>query len=296
MTGEHKLTLTNTNSVNSIAFSPDGKTLANGTDYENTLRLWDVTTGQQKDTLTGHTEWVISVAFSPDGKTLASGASWKDNTVRLWDAMTGQHQRTFTGHTEEVNSVAFSPDGKTLASGSGDGTVLLWEMSPSPIEAPQIVGDINEDGVVDILDLVLVASSFGLKGQDNADVNEDGLVDITDLVLVAGAIGDAEVVLLVDSQGLAMFSLADVQSWLTQAQGLDLTNAMLRRGIIFLEQLQAALIPEALIPKETVLLPNYPNPFSIETWIPYHLADAADVTPYHLRHRGCARAPIGFGV
>ena len=75
-----------------------------------------------------------------------------------------------------------------------------------------------------------------------------------------------------------MFTLADVRGWLNQAQVLDLTNAMFRRGVIFLEQLQAALIPEVLIPKETVLLPNYPNPFSIETWIPYHLAHAADVT------------------
>ena len=186
---------------------------------------------------------------------------------------TGQHQRTLTGHTAEVNSIAFSPDGKTLASGSGDGTALLWEMGPSPTGFSQIVGDINQDSVVSILDLMLVASSLGQKGQSDADVNGDGLVDITDLVLVAGAIGDVEVVFSVDSQGLAMLSLTDVQGWLTQAQGLDLTDAMLQRGIAFLEQLQAALIP-----KETLLLPNYPNPFSIETWIPYYLIYDADVT------------------
>jgi hypothetical protein len=272
-TGQQQQTLTNTNWVNSIAFSPDGKTLANGTDYEETIRLWDVATGQRKDTLTGHTDWVITVAFSPDGKTLASGASWTDNTVRLWDTMTGQHQRTFTGHTDPVNSIAFSLDGKTLASGSDDGTVLLWEMDPSPVGFPRIVGDINRDSVVDILDLMLVGSSLGQIGQNNADINGDGLVDVADLVLVAGAIEDTEVVLSVDSQGLAMLSLADVQGWLTQAQGLDLRDVTLKRGILFLEQLQAALIP-----KETVLLPNYPNPFSIETWIPYHLAHAADVT------------------
>ena len=67
-TGQQQQTLTNTNWVNSIAFSPDGKTLANGTDYEETIHLWDVATGQRKDTLTGHTDWVITVAFSPDGK------------------------------------------------------------------------------------------------------------------------------------------------------------------------------------------------------------------------------------
>ena len=120
---------------------------------------------------------------------------------------------------------------------------------------------------------MLVGSSLGQIGQNNADINGDGLVDVADLVLVAGAIEDPGVVFSVDSQRLAMLSLADIQGWLTQAQGLDLSDAMLKRGIIFLKQLQVALIP-----KETVLLPNYPNPFSIETWIPYHLAHAADVT------------------
>ena len=73
--------------------------------------------------------------------------------------------------------------------------------------------------------------SFGLKGQSNADINGDGLVNIADLVLVAGAIGDIEVVLSVDSQRFAMLTLADVQGWLAQAQGLDLSDAMLKREL-----------------------------------------------------------------
>ena len=159
---------------------------------KKTVHLWDVATGEHKDTLTGHTDRVVTVAFSPDGKTLASGASWKDNTIRLWDAATGQHQRTFTGHTDGVESVAFSPDGRTLASGSADGTVLLWEIAPYPVVSSGIAGDVNQDGVVDIFDLVLVGSNFGQRGQSDADVNGDGLVDVIDLVLVSGAISDAE--------------------------------------------------------------------------------------------------------
>ena len=118
--------------VNSVAFSPDGRTLASGSggwsDDDNTIRLWDAVTGAHQRTLTGHTNWVRSVAFSPDGRTLASG-SWPE--IRLWDAVTGAHQLTLTGHTRSVESVAFSPDGRTLASGSKDNTIRLWELTPS---------------------------------------------------------------------------------------------------------------------------------------------------------------------
>ena len=139
--------------------------------------------------------------------------------------------------------------------------------------AAPLVGDVNGDGVVNILDLVLVGSRFGQTGGGSADVNEDGVVNIVDLVKVAAALGAGATAPSAHPQVLVMLTSADVESWLTQAQGLHLTDATSQKGILFLENLLAALTP-----KETVLLPNYPNPFNPETWIPYHLAHAADVT------------------
>jgi len=115
-----------TNSVNSMAFSPDGKILASGSD-DQTIRLWKVSSGQCLTILQGHTSVVDSVAFSPDGKILASESD--DQTICLWEVRSGQCLTILQGHNYRVKSVAFSPDGKILASGSGDQTVRLWEVS-----------------------------------------------------------------------------------------------------------------------------------------------------------------------
>jgi WD40 repeat protein/serine/threonine protein kinase len=118
--------------VLSVAFSPDGKTLALGSGnfdkpVPRDVKLWDVATGQERAAYTGHTASISSVAFSPDSKTLASGSA--DKTVRLWDVTTGRQRAVLNGHTHLVNSVAFSPDGMTLASGSSDEMVRLWDVA-----------------------------------------------------------------------------------------------------------------------------------------------------------------------
>ena len=128
-TGEEKMLLTgHTWGMHSVVLSPNGDTLASGSE-DTTIRLWDMHTGEHKKTLDGHKHRVYSVAFSSDGKTLASGSD--DNTVRLWNVDTGETERILTGHAGEfegVKSVAFSPDGKTLASGGGDNVIHLWDI------------------------------------------------------------------------------------------------------------------------------------------------------------------------
>ena len=121
--------------VNSIAFSPDARTLASG--YENLIRLWDTTSGQFQVLNSFHLSRVQSVVFSPNGKTLASlgltSTSDLKGEIFLWDAVAGEYQVTLKGHDKRPNNripnqsgIAFSPNGDIIASGSGDGTVRLW--------------------------------------------------------------------------------------------------------------------------------------------------------------------------
>ena len=137
---------------------------------------------------------------------------------------------------------------------------------------PKNPADVNRDGTVNILDLVVVAANLSQTGENDADVNGDGVVNILDLVQVAGALGGDGAAPSAYSLDLSMINAADVASWLALAQGSDIGDANFQQGIRFLRQLLAALTPQ-----ETTLLPNYPNPFNPETWIPYHLAQETEV-------------------
>ncbi|MCA2629079.1 MULTISPECIES: serine/threonine-protein kinase, partial [unclassified Microcystis] len=110
--------------VFSVAYSPDGRYLASGS-KDKTIKIWEVATGKGLRTLTGHSGVVLSVAYSPDGRYLASGS--QDKTIKIWEVATGK-VRTLTGHYMTFWSVAYSPDGRYLASGSGDKTIKIWEV------------------------------------------------------------------------------------------------------------------------------------------------------------------------
>jgi WD40 repeat protein/uncharacterized caspase-like protein len=126
------------NDITSVAFSADGRLLASGS-HDETIKLWDITTGRVLRTFSGHTLPVLTIAFSPDSKILASGSS--DGMIKLWSVVSGQELKTLRKHVSSVNptrfgvdSINFSPDGKMLASVSNESfgdeaTIELWDVA-----------------------------------------------------------------------------------------------------------------------------------------------------------------------
>jgi WD40 repeat protein/tRNA A-37 threonylcarbamoyl transferase component Bud32 len=112
--------------IKSLAFSPDGQTLASAS-RDTTVKLWDIPTQKLKQTLTAHTDRVESIAFTPNGKFLISAGF--DEKIIVWDTETGKPQRELAGHPEGTLAVAISPDGKLLASGGVDQTVKLGPLA-----------------------------------------------------------------------------------------------------------------------------------------------------------------------
>jgi WD40 repeat protein len=179
--------------IESIAWSPDGKTIATGAE-DREIRLWDAATGEAKGPLRGHGTWVVALAFSPDGKTLLSGAGapamvpGRCHEVKLWDLAERREIHTFlSGSGGGVQSVAFSPDGKRVAAGTIGGGAYVWDLEarrlihefvPSPHQGKiysvsfshdgRLLATGSEAGLIGLWDIEKRAMVRNLTGHDDS--------------------------------------------------------------------------------------------------------------------------------
>ena len=202
----------------------------------------------------------ISVRFA-----ITKGGGTLSTTITRTDE-NGRAQSTLTlGPNLGTNTVSVSAAGIEVS-------VTFYAISDT--ESPPITADVNNDGSVNILDLILIASDLGNVGTNlAADVNRDGVVSILDLVLAAGMFEGTAAAPAAHAQAPKTLTAVEVQGWLTDARALEVRDSTVKRGFVVLEQLLVSLTP-----RETKLLANYPNPFNPETWIPYRLAEDAFVT------------------
>lgn len=164
----------------------------------------------------------------------------------------------------------------------------------TPTVTPTMPWDINNDGIVDLQDLLLVSNIFGedtLK-DPKADVNKDGQIDIVDLLLIAAHLGESCIVLAPPTRlSVSPEHVDNISQWLTEAYQQDNGSDVFRDGIANL-----ATLIDNIIPNKSKLLPNYPNPFNPETWIPYDLAQDTDVHIhiYNLKGETIKDLKVGF--
>ena len=160
-----------------------------------------------------------------------------------------------------------------LGSGTGEGIAAGPHEVVITIEGTLATGDVNRDGDVSILDMILIARHLGETAPANSavDVNGDGVVNVLDLIVVSQHFGES--IAAAPSLRAEALTPAMIQAWIERAELENDGSIAFQLGIANLQKLLASLIPE-----ETALLANYPNPFNPETWIPYHLATDAEVT------------------
>ena len=130
--------------VTAVAIAADASWLATAGD-DNTVRIWNASTGENRSILVGHTSWVTGVAIAPDGTWLVTTSN--DKTVRIWNTETGDHMLTLLGHADRVTGVAIAPDGAWLATTSNDKTVRIWDAATGHCRQAVHTGESWVDGV-----------------------------------------------------------------------------------------------------------------------------------------------------
>ena len=246
--------------------------------------------------------WKTAV-FSQFGGTAYGGISMRTEKYRYteWgqNGSRGVELYDYDADPDETVNIAGLPENAELVTHFSERLHAGWQAALPEVQqlirVPQTLPwDINDDGIVNIQDLVLVSNSFGEKtpAYPKVDVNKDGRVNIIDLLLVAAHFGESS------NSAAPQKSIPHlpkyierVEGWLTEARLADDGSNVFRQGIATLEQLF-----DTAVPTETVLLPNYPNPFNPETWIPYDLAEDANVHfhIYNATGESIRRLSLGF--
>ena len=233
-----------------------------------------------------HSAYALITLESATAQSDVTMRAGSDDSIKIWLNGEGVHNKPIDRAAEDFQD-KFTVDLK-----QGDNLLLVkvserggwWSMFVGidadvnavykrPADPVVVSEDVNGDGVVNLEDTAVVRANLGQKGENDADVNGDGIVDVEDLLLVLAAIEAAAGAPSLHTHAPRLFSAEEVHQWLVEARGLANKSLAHRRGILMLEQLLALLRP-----KETSLLPNYPNPFNPETWIPYQLSKPAEVT------------------
>ena len=201
-----------------------------------------------------------------------------------------------TDPDEKVN-IAYLPENVELVSQLSERLHAGWRSALPTTEVPEYVPkslpwDVNDDGIVDIQDLLLVSNSFEAETFEypKVDVNKDGSVDIIDLLLVASHLGESSNVAAPSSLSLPLQHVDKIEQLLAEAHLADDGSNVFRQGIANLE-----VLINSVIPRKSALLPNFPNPFNPETWIPYDLAQDADVDIHIYNARGESIRHLSFG-
>lgn len=244
-----------------------------------------------------------TATFSRLSRGGTSGRSMRTAQYRYteWggNARRGRELYDYNADPDETVNIADLPENAELVAHLSAQLRTGWQGAlpdtQGQISIPQTLPwDINDDGIVNIQDLVLVSSSFGVDAPEHpkVDVNKDGRVNILDLILVAAHFGESRnAAASPNSTAFPPQYINSVEEWLTEARLVDDGSDIFRRGIATLEHLI-----NTVVPTETVLLPNYPNPFNPETWIPYDLAEAAKVYIhiYNTKGKSIRQLSLGF--